>query len=135
MKRKIIYVLVAGIILILLLQINKMVIKKEYEEMAYESINRAIKISEAYLDSKDKDELQDLSSELLVYSVIVDKLQIYNNDFDFRQEIEKTRSILSSKEIKEYDDVHKGLTSISEDIYSDIGYSYLNSFINKNIGE
>lgn len=123
------------ILLIIMMQYNKVRLKSEYEQMAYESAHRAVKIIEDYKEYEKTEELFELIGELSIFSVSIDKLEKYDSDIEYCNDIEKTKSILISKQkqIVGIEYLYEGLLAIEGDIYSDIGYSYLNSFVNENM--
>lgn len=105
--------------------------------MAHESVQRAVKIIENYKEDANAEELIELVSELSIFSVSIDKLEEYDSDIGYRNDVEKTKSVLISrqKQIVGFEYLYEGLLAIEEDIYSDIGYDYLNSFVNENMVE
>lgn len=121
----------------IMIQCNKLYLKNEYEDMAYESVQRAVKIIKNDKEDDNAEELIELVSELSIFSVSIDKLEEYDSDIEYRNDVEKTKSVLISrqKQIVGFEYLYEGLLAIEEDIYSDIGYDYLNSFVNENMVE
>lgn len=133
--KKYVYIIVwIFVMLIIVIQSCKLYLKKEYEDMAYKSIKRAVQIIENYKEDDNAEELIELVGELSIFSASIDKLEEYDSDMEYRSDIEKAKSVLISKkkQIEGFEYLYEGLLAVEDDIYSDIGYSYLNSFVNEN---
>ena len=135
MRKNVVLIVLIFILLIIMIQCNKLYLKNEYEDMAHESVQRAVKIIENYKEDANAEELIELVSELSIFSVSIDKLEEYDSDIGYRNDVEKTKSVLISrqKQIVGFEYLYEGLLAIEEDIYSDIGYDYLDSFVNENM--
>lgn len=98
MRKNVVLIVLIFILLIIMIQCNKLYLKNEYEDMAYESVQRAVKIIENYKEDDNAEELIELVSELSIFSVSIDKLEEYDSDIEYRNDVEKTKSVLISRQ-------------------------------------
>lgn len=130
----IVILLVNIIVFVIVMPLYKSnIIVGAYEAMLYESIGDAISHYEAYKESGDLNELENMVYDLYRYDKTLRLLEKEKNLIKNSTEVTMAINVIrAKKDDLENEDLYEALTFLQSNIYSDIGYSMLLSFVNKN---